>query len=53
MGVAPGLVDGRVRLVVPSWTNSKTILMDVRTPADIAALKTEVQRTARARAAAR
>jgi len=46
MGVAPGLVDGRVRLVVPSWTNSKTILMDVRTPADLAALKAAVQRTA-------
>lgn len=45
MGVAPGLVDGRVRLVVPSWTNSKTIMMDVRTPADIAALKAEVQKS--------
>ncbi|MGH9255099.1 MAG: carboxypeptidase regulatory-like domain-containing protein [Vicinamibacterales bacterium] len=44
MGMAPGLVDGRVRMVVPSWTNSKTIMMDVRTPADIAALKAEVQR---------
>ena len=44
MGVAPGLVDGRVRLVVPSWTNSKTIMMDVRTPEDIAALKAEVRK---------
>ncbi|OFW01160.1 MAG: hypothetical protein A3I61_07930 [Acidobacteria bacterium RIFCSPLOWO2_02_FULL_68_18] len=46
MGMAPGLVDGRVRLVVPSWTNSKTILMEVRTPADIAALKAAVQKAA-------
>jgi streptogramin lyase len=46
MGVAPGLVDGRVRLVVPSWTNSKTILMDVRRPADIASLKAAVQKSA-------
>jgi len=44
MGVAPGLVEGRVRVVVPSWTNSKTIIMDVRTPQDIAALKAEAQR---------
>ena len=43
MNVAPGLVDGRVRMVIPSWTNSKTIVMDVRTPEDVAALKAEVQ----------
>ena len=43
MNVAPGLVDGRVRMVIPSWTNSKTIVMDVRTPEDIATLKAEVQ----------
>ena len=49
MGMAPGLVDGRVRMVVPSWTNSKTIMMDVRTPADIAALKAEVQKVSQSR----
>ena len=49
MGMAPGLVDGRVRLVVPSWTNSKTIMMDIRTPADIAALKLEVQKISQSR----
>jgi streptogramin lyase len=48
MGMAPGLVNGRVRMVVPSWTNSKTILMEVRTPEDVAALKAEVQKTAAA-----
>ena len=44
MGMSPGLVNGRVRMVIPSWTNSKTILMEVRTPEDIAALKAEVRR---------
>ena len=48
MGVAPVLINGRVRVVIPSWTNSKTILMDVRTKEDVQALKTEVQRTSRA-----
>jgi len=43
MGIAPVLVDGRVRVVVPSWTNSKTIMMDVRTREDVAALKAAVQ----------
>ena len=43
MNLAPDLVDGRVRMVIPSWTNSKTIVMDVRTPEDVAALKAEVQ----------
>jgi hypothetical protein len=44
--MAPGLVNGRIRMVVPSWTNSKTILMEVRTPEDVAALKAEVGKTA-------
>ncbi len=43
MGVAPVLVDGRVRVVVPAWTPSKTILMEVRTSEDVAALKAAVQ----------
>jgi streptogramin lyase len=44
MGVAPVLINGRVRVVVPSWTTSKTILMEVRTEEDVEALKAEVQR---------
>jgi hypothetical protein len=44
MGVAPVLVDGRVRVVAPSWTNSKVIVMDVRTREDVAALKAAVQK---------
>ena len=47
MGVAPVLIDGKVRVVVPSWTNSKTIIMDVRTRDDIQALKAEAQRASR------
>ena len=39
---------GRVRVVVPSWTNSKTILMDVRTKEDLQALKADVQKTSAA-----
>jgi streptogramin lyase len=45
MGMSPGLVNGRIRMVVPSWTNSKTILMEVRTPEDVTALKAEVGKT--------
>ncbi len=45
MGVAPVLVNGRVRVVAPSWTTSKTILMEVRTKEDVEALKAEVQKT--------
>jgi streptogramin lyase len=48
MGVAPALVNGRVRVVAPSWTTSKTILMEVRTKEDVDALKAEVQKTTRA-----
>jgi hypothetical protein len=47
--MSPGLVDGRVRIVVPSWTNSKTIMMDVRIPEDIAALKAEVTKVGQSR----
>jgi len=49
MSVAPILIEGRVRVVVPSWTNSKTILMDVRTAEEVAALRAEVQKTGQAR----
>jgi streptogramin lyase len=49
MSVAPVLIEGRVRVVVPSWTNSKTILMDVRTAEEVAALRAEVQKTGQAR----
>jgi streptogramin lyase len=49
MGVAPVLVEGRVRVVVPSWTNSKTIVMDVRTKEEVAVLKAEVQKASQAR----
>jgi len=49
LGMSPGLVDGRVRIVVPSWTNSKTIMMDVRIPEDIAALKAEVAKAGQSR----
>jgi hypothetical protein len=49
LGMSPGLVDGRVRIVVPSWTNSKTIMMDVRIPEDIAALKAEVTKAGQSR----
>jgi streptogramin lyase len=44
MGVAPVLINGRVRVVVPSMTTSKTILMEVRTKEDVEALKADVQR---------
>jgi streptogramin lyase len=47
MGVAPVLVNGRVRVVVPSWTTSKTILMEVRTNADVDALKSNVKKLSR------
>ena len=49
LGMSPGLVDGRVRIVVPSWTNSKTIMMDVRIPEDIAALKADVAKAGQSR----
>lgn len=48
MGVAPVLVNGRVRVVVPSWTTAKTILMEVRKTEDVQALKAEVQKAGRA-----
>jgi streptogramin lyase len=47
MGVAPVLINGRVRVVVPSWTTSKTILMEVRTKEDVQALRAEVQKVSR------
>ena len=43
MGVGPKLINGRVRVAVPSWTTSKTILMDVRKQEDIQALKAEAR----------
>ena len=44
MAVAPVLIDGRVRVAVPAWSNSKMIVMDVRTEEDVQALRAEVQR---------
>ena len=44
MGVAPVLVNGRVRIVLPSWTTSKAILLEVRSKEDVQALKAEVQK---------
>ena len=49
MGVAPALVNGRVRVVVPSWTTSKTILMEVRTREDVQTLKGNVKKLVAAR----
>jgi streptogramin lyase len=43
MGVAPVLINGRVRAVVPSWTTSKLMMLEVRTTEDIQALRAEVQ----------
>jgi streptogramin lyase len=48
MGVAPVLINGRVRVVVPSWTTSKTILMEVRTQEDVEALRADVRRATQA-----
>ena len=44
MAVAPVLIDGRVRVAVPAWSNSKMIVMDVRTEEDVQALRAEAQR---------
>ena len=44
MGVSPMLVNGRVRIMAPSMSNSKAVVMDVRTEEDVAALRDEVQK---------
>jgi hypothetical protein len=47
MGVAPTLVNGRVRVVAPAWTNAKLMMLEVRTREDIQALRAEVQKAGR------
>lgn len=44
MGVAPALINGRVRVVAPSWTTSKVMLLEVRTREDVQALRAESQK---------